>query len=69
MDQPILTTAEAAKYLGISVATLSKWRTRPRQSLPFVRISARRIGYESSVLAEFIRARQYASTKEYHPTG
>ncbi len=65
MENAIVSTAEAARRLGLSAATLAKWRTQPRQLLPFVRISPRKIGYESGVLAEFIRARRFASTEEY----
>jgi hypothetical protein len=67
MDNAILSTAEAAKYLGVSTATLQKWRTAASPTaLPFVRISARKIGYATDVLAEFIRARRHVSTREYH---
>jgi predicted DNA-binding transcriptional regulator AlpA len=65
MDSTILSAAEAARRLGVSVATLQKWRQRPRQPLPFVRISARKIGYCASDIAAFVEARRFVSTKEY----
>jgi transposase-like protein len=65
MDETILSTAEAARRLGFSAATLSKWRTRIRQPLPFFRLSARKIGYRASDIAQFLEARRFSSTREY----
>jgi predicted DNA-binding transcriptional regulator AlpA len=66
MDDTILTTAEAARRLGLSAATLAKWRRkRLRQPLPFVRLSARKVGYERSAIDDFIRARRFNTTGDY----
>jgi len=68
MGETIVSTSEAARYLGVSVETLQKWRSsRSRQPLPFVRISPRKIGYATSALAEFVRARRFVCTKDYTP--
>jgi hypothetical protein len=65
MDETIISPAEAAKHLGLSVGTLAKWRQRPRQPLPYIRISARKIGYAANDIAAFIDARRFVSTREY----
>jgi hypothetical protein len=67
MTEPtVVSAAEAAKRIGLSAATLQKWRSsRSRQPLPFIRLSPRKIGYAVSVLDDFIRARMFVSTRDY----
>jgi hypothetical protein len=68
MNEIIVSTAEAAKRLGLTVGTLQKMRMRPRNPIPFIRLSPRKIGYAVTVLDEFVRQRQFTCTREYADT-
>ncbi len=52
----LLTPQEAALYLGISINTLSVWRSTGRYGLPFIKIGGR-VKYRESDLAAFIEKR------------
>jgi excisionase family DNA binding protein len=52
----LLTPQEAALYLGISVNTLSVWRSTGRYDLPFIKIGGK-VKYRESDLAAFIEKR------------
>lgn len=47
-----LTTKEAAKYLGLSLATLKKWRQR-KQGLSYLKLGSR-VFYELKELDKFL---------------
>ena len=49
----LLTPQEAALYLGISINTLSVWRSTGRYDLPFIKIGGK-VKYRESDLAVFI---------------
>jgi hypothetical protein len=56
-DPYLLTSAQAARYLGVAAGTMSEWRKKRNQRGPnFVRIE-RCIRYRLSDLREYIRKR------------
>lgn len=59
----LLTTTQAAHYLGISPDTLATWRVRISDGPPFVRVG-RAIRYRHADLAEWIAGRRRRSTSE-----
>ena len=61
MKENLLTTAEAAKYLGMSIAFLERDRWAGAE-IPFVRVGARAVRYQVSELDAFIRSRVRKST-------
>jgi excisionase family DNA binding protein len=63
MDNQLLTTKEAAKYLGVSKAFLERDRWAGAQ-IPFVQIGLRTVRYRQAVLDEYIANRTRLSTSE-----
>ncbi|MDJ0709567.1 MAG: helix-turn-helix domain-containing protein [Woeseiaceae bacterium] len=57
----LLTTKQAAKYLGVSMAFLERDRWAGAQ-VPFVRIGSRTVRYLKSDLEEYIRERRCTGT-------
>jgi len=55
-DRRLLTPAATAEYLGVSTATLAKWRCFGAQPLPYVR-TGRLIRYRLSDIESYLRAR------------
>ena len=53
----LLTTQEAADYLGISAGTLAVWRCLSRYPLPFLRIG-RNVRYQESDLLAWMESRK-----------
>ena len=64
--EPFVTEREAAKFLGLSVRTLQRWRTEPPTSgAPhFFKLGAKRIAYRLSDLTRWAEGRAYHSTSE-----
>ena len=61
MNEPLLSTNQTARRLGISFWTLGRWA---RMGLiPSVKLGRRRL-FESADIEEFIRMRKNASAKE-----
>jgi hypothetical protein len=54
--QPLLTPAQAAEILGVTVGTLSIWRCLHRYDLPYKKIG-RLVKYEVQAVATFIARR------------
>lgn len=53
-DEELLSTADAARLLGISPGTLEIWRNTGRRHVPFVRVSKRRaVRYRRSDVLRF----------------
>ncbi|WP_430232290.1 helix-turn-helix domain-containing protein [Nitrosomonas communis] len=50
---PLLTRQEAADYLGVSPATLSKWACEKTQALPYVKVG-RLVRYRIEDLEAYI---------------
>ena len=63
MTQKLLTTAEAAAFLGVSKAFLERDRWAGAR-IPFVRIGSRAVRYERSTLEEHVRQGRRRSTSE-----
>ena len=61
-DQTLLTTEQAASYLGISKAFLERDRWR-RQTVPFVRIGTRSVRYRQSDLNDIINAGRVSGSR------
>jgi predicted DNA-binding transcriptional regulator AlpA len=55
----VLTRAEAAKFLSVSIPTLERW-ARENSGPPHVRLGIRRLGYPLDKLIAFIESRQAA---------
>ena len=53
---PLLTTTEAAKELGVTPGTLEVWRTTRRYPLPFV-TCGRNVRYRMSAIRQFLESR------------
>lgn len=55
MQQPpkLLTTKQAAAYLGVAEITLRRWRSEGNVRLPFVRIGGR-VRYSRAALEKYV---------------
>ena len=62
----ILRTAEAAQYVGLAKSTLDKKRLTG-DGPPYVRLSARAVGYDVQALDSWLRSRVVHSTSEAVP--
>jgi excisionase family DNA binding protein len=63
MNNAMLTTGQAAEYLGLSRATLEAWRCRgggPR----FCKVGNKAVRYPQECLDSFLNARTFSSTSE-----
>lgn len=63
MTKRILRTDAAAEYVGLAGSTLEKMRLRG-DGPPFVRLSAKSIGYDLADLDAWIVARKASSTSD-----
>lgn len=63
MNSPLLTTQEAADFLGVSTSFLERDRWAGAR-IPFVKIGARAVRYEAESLQAFIDSRRRRSTSE-----
>jgi len=63
MDCHLLTTKEAAAYLGVSKAFLERDRWAGAR-IPFIRVGSRAVRYERATLDEYIQSRRRRSTSE-----
>ena len=61
MQNKLLTTKEAAPYLGVSVAFLERDRWAGAQ-VPYIRVGSRAVRYRVSDLECFIESRRRVST-------
>jgi predicted DNA-binding transcriptional regulator AlpA len=59
----VYTVEEAAKFLGLSVSTLNKRRVTGEQPV-FIKLTARRVGYELTSLQDYIASRRRSSTSD-----
>lgn len=60
---PLLTPKEAADYIGVTVQTLSVWRSTRRYPLPFVKAGSK-VFYRRSALERFLESRTKGSEEE-----
>ena len=63
----LVSTREAAAYLGLKPKTLQRWRVEGEQRLPFVRVSASCCRYRKPDLDAWIEARLRRSTSDPGP--
>lgn len=64
MTKRLLTTKQAAEYLGVSSAFLNRDRCETAR-IPFIRLGARAIRYRPEDLEAFITSGARRSTSEY----
>jgi predicted site-specific integrase-resolvase len=63
MDDRLLSTSEAAQFLGLDPGTLKRWRSK-NSKLPFVKVSANRARYSLDALRKFVSDRTQRSTAD-----
>jgi hypothetical protein len=64
-DDRVLSAAETASLLGLSSFTLLRMRQRPEaDGLPWVQLSAKRIGYRLGDIRSYLQARRVGSLLE-----
>ena len=59
---------DAAHYLGISEATLAKWRCRVSSGPPYVKLGTRIVAYDQDELDAWMRGRSRRTTSECDPS-
>lgn len=59
---------DAAHYLGISEATLAKWRCQNSSGPPYVKLGPRMVAYDQGELDAWTRGRSRRSTSECDPS-
>jgi predicted DNA-binding transcriptional regulator AlpA len=65
----ILTTKEAARFLGVSIAFLEIGRHKGNLGLPpFVKLGTRLVRYQKSALLTWLAARQQGNTGQKVPS-
>lgn len=64
VNKPLLTTAEAAKFLGVSDAFLERDRWAGAR-IPFIKVGSRAVRYRQTDLDVFIQSRTRQSTSQY----
>ena len=64
MQNPLLTTKQAAQILGVSIAFLERDRWAGAR-VPFVKIGSRAVRYRHSDLLAYIESCLYQSTSQY----
>jgi len=61
-NDPLLTTTEAAAYLGVAPETLNVWRCTKRYDIPYIKVG-RLVKYRKSALDAFLESRTYGRTE------
>jgi hypothetical protein len=57
---------DVAAYLGVSIATLERWRMIG-EGPAFVKVGRRRIAYRARIITDWLTSRERASTSETPP--
>ena len=60
-DSSLFTPSELSIFLGVSPATLERWRCQG-EGPPFIKIGRRRIAYRSRAVRQWLEARERSST-------
>ena len=60
-DSSLLDSQQTADYLGLSVDTLSVWRSTGRYNLPFIKVG-RLVRYRAGDLKAFLKSRAFTHT-------
>lgn len=63
MEKPLLTTKEAAKFLGVSKAFLERDRWAGAR-IPFVQVGTRAVRYRATDIEAYLKAQARRSTTE-----
>jgi len=63
MENPLLTTKEAARYLGVSAAFLERDRWAGAR-IPYIKVGSRAVRYRSADLNTFIDTQVRRSTSQ-----
>ena len=63
MQQPLLTTKEAARFLGVSTSFLERDRWAGAR-IPFIKLGSRAVRYDKSALERYIAQRVRTSTSQ-----
>ena len=67
MDDELITTKEAAEFLGVSAAFLQRDRTDETE-IPYVKVGRRAIRYKLSDLHSYIDDRRFQGTEDSDPS-
>ena len=65
MDQNLLSTKEAADFLGLKSQTLATWRMR-KEKIPFIRVG-RKIAYRQEDIEHFLAQNMVTVSSEVTP--
>lgn len=65
-EKELYSTTEAARYLGITVATLRAWHREGKINIPIVRMG-RLVKYTRADLEAFVQSRRETSHKKDNP--
>lgn len=60
-NDSLMTTAEAATYLGVAPETLNVWRCVKRYDIPYIKVG-RLVKYRKSALDAFLEQRTHSSS-------
>jgi len=66
VDDPVLSTRDAAILLNVCEGTMARWR-RAGTGPTFIRFSRTKVGYRQSALDAFLQGRERRSTLEDKP--
>ena len=62
--ETMLTPSQVADMLGVSVGTLSVWRTTGRYAVPFIKVG-RHVRYRLKDIQDFLAGRVFTSTAQH----
>ena len=62
--QQLLTTKQAAQFLGVSEAFLERARWAGKPAIPYLQVSSRCVRYSPDALEQYLRARVKTSTSD-----
>ena len=65
ITSPLLTTEQAATYLGLKKNTLEKWRSSGYSPIKYVKINKRAVRYRKSELDNYLEKSCCESTLDY----
>jgi excisionase family DNA binding protein len=66
--ETMLTPSQVADMLGVSVGTLSVWRTTGRYEVPFIKVG-RNVRYKLKDIQAFLAGRVFTSTAQHRHAG
>jgi len=72
LEEELLTTAEAAKLIRLSVSTLERMRAQGDSGLAYIKLGKSKrakVGYRRRDLEAWLEAQKFNSTSEYRRNG